>query len=93
MSTVIPPELEAFVESEIASGKYRSREEVLTEALRLLREREGKLERLRTDLQAGLNELEAGEMIEISDEQEQRQFFEAIQRRGNERLALKKRTS
>lgn len=90
MATTIPPELEAFVEREVASGKFRSRDEAISEGLRLLKEREEKLDLLRNDIQAGLDQLDHGQAISINDAAEHRKFFDDIQRRGLERLAAKK---
>ncbi len=36
MTVVIPPEFQQFVWQEVAGGKYRSEEEVLSASLRLL---------------------------------------------------------
>lgn len=60
MATAIPSEFAQFVKDEIASGKYRSAEEVLNEALRLLQTRERKLRALQTDIQVGLEQLDRG---------------------------------
>ena len=79
MSTAIPPELENFVEHEIASGKYDSRDEVISEGLRLLREH--KLFQLRKEIDAGLDQIEQGEVISIGNETEHRDFFEKIKSR------------
>lgn len=48
MSAAIPPELEEFVDEELAKGRYRTRDEVISDGLRLLRER--KLYELRRDM-------------------------------------------
>jgi putative addiction module CopG family antidote len=76
--------LETFVQHEVASGNYPSPEEVVSEGLRLLRER--KLYELRRDIDAGFAQIERGESIEIKDDQALREFFEDIKRRGRERL-------
>ncbi len=39
----LPTDLEAFVQQEVADGKYRSTEEVICAGLRLLRDREDEL--------------------------------------------------
>jgi antitoxin ParD1/3/4 len=41
----LTPELEALVDSKVASGRYRSASEVVRAALRLLDERERRIER------------------------------------------------
>ena len=89
MSTAIPSDLNQFVEREVASGKYRSREEVISEGLRLLRERERKLEALRTDIQVGLDQIAKGDVIAISGDEERLAFVEGIKTRGRERLKEK----
>ena len=54
MSVAFPPEIENFVEQEIASGSYGSREELIVTAVELLRRRQSDLEHLREDIAAGL---------------------------------------
>ena len=63
MPDLIPEELQAFIEREIGSGKYRNEEEVVSAALRLLQERERKLESLQADLLEGVSELDRGERL------------------------------
>jgi antitoxin ParD1/3/4 len=84
MSSPLPPELQHFVDRELASGKYRSADEVICEGLRLLRER--RLYEVRKEIDAGLRQLERGEGTEIEDERALAAFFEDIKRRGRERL-------
>ena len=76
MSTAIPPELEEFVDHEIASGKYHSRDEVISEGLRLLKEH--KLFQLRKEIDAGLDQIEQDEVISIANETEHLAFFEKL---------------
>lgn len=64
----IPSELEQFVDQEVASGKYRSADEVVSQSLRLLQERERKLEALKADIQVGLDELDRGEGLPLDVE-------------------------
>ena len=79
MSVTIPAEFESFVERAVASGRYRSEEEVFANALRLLSERERQWLALRDDIQAGLDDIECDE-VDLLD-------VEDIKRRGRERLA------
>lgn len=45
----------AFIEAEVAAGRYRSASEVVRSALRLLEDRETQLRALRESLEAGEN--------------------------------------
>jgi antitoxin ParD1/3/4 len=85
ISTTISPEFEQFVRREVASGKYGSTEEVVSEGLRLLRQQE--LDALRREIDVGLADVEHGEVIEIDDDQSSTAFFEDVKLRGRERLA------
>jgi len=84
MSSSLPPDLEDFVRHEVATGNYPSPEEVISDGLRLLRER--KLYELRRDIDAGLSQIGRGEGIELNDDEALCEFFEDIKRRGRERL-------
>jgi antitoxin ParD1/3/4 len=50
---------EAFIEDQIAQGKYQSSADVIEDALGLLQEREAELEQLSRALQEGLDSGEA----------------------------------
>ena len=64
MNVSLPPELEAFIQERVRSGRYTSASEVVREALRLLEDhdelRRGRLAELRTQVAAGLDALEQG---------------------------------
>lgn len=68
MTVSLTPELEAFVASRIASGKFISASEVVREGLRLLEEREARREaelaRMRQDVEVGLAQARAGELFD-----------------------------
>ena len=86
MNVSLTPELERFVRDKVESGKYNSASELVRESLRLLDERDQmyqiKLERLRADIQVGLDDIDAGRVVP----------FDAadIIKRGRERLAARK---
>ena len=61
MSMSLPQDLQQFVQQEIASGRYRSEEDLVCEGLRLLRERERRLQALREDIKPALEQLDRGE--------------------------------
>jgi antitoxin ParD1/3/4 len=68
MTVSLTPELEAFIASRVESGKFLSASEVVREGLRLLEEREerrgAELDRLRRDIQVGLEQARAGELVD-----------------------------
>lgn len=64
----LTPELDAFLQSRVKSGRYQTTSEVVREALRLLerqeQERDGALRQLRTKLGKGADEAERGELLD-----------------------------
>jgi antitoxin ParD1/3/4 len=64
MPEAISPDLEQFLQTEIASGRYQSREAVIAEGLRLLqRDREEAIEGIRL----GLADVAAGRVQPLAD--------------------------
>lgn len=84
----LPPELEAFIQSEVASGKYATADEAVSEAVRLLQEREQHLACLKSDLDKGLTAFEKGEVVVIRTEGDRQALIDDISRRGRERLQI-----
>ncbi len=71
----ITPELDAFLQNRVKSGRYQTTSEVVREALRLLerheREREEAFLQLKAKLERGASQAEHGELIdgdEVFDE-------------------------
>ena len=68
MNISLTPELESFVDSRVASGRYQSASEVVRAALRLLeteeREREAALAEVRQKIQLGLDQIQRGEVFD-----------------------------
>lgn len=68
MPIALPPELEKFVQSQVASGKYSSIEAVFLAGIQLLEEREriyqGRFEELRREVLVGVEESERGELLD-----------------------------
>lgn len=64
MNVSLTPELERLVEEKVESGEYKSASEVVRHALRLLSrddaEHKAKLEALRSEIQKGIDSLNAG---------------------------------
>ena len=75
MSVQIAPQIEAMIQERVDAGRYPDADAVLLEALRLFDERERALQDLRAKLQVGLDQIERGETIEVTDE-----FWDRIDR-------------
>jgi antitoxin ParD1/3/4 len=67
LNVSLTPELEQFVSSRVASGRYTSASEVVRQGLRLLQEqevdRQATLERLRNQINLGLDQARRGELM------------------------------
>lgn len=65
MSISLAPELEGFINQQVASGLYNSANEMIQEALKLLKERDEekkrRLEELRAEINKGLASLDRGD--------------------------------
>ncbi len=76
MNVTLTPELEALVERKLGEGGYRDASEVIQEALQLLAERDA-YDRLRAELQIGLDQIRRGETVEYTPELMERLMREA----------------
>ncbi len=80
---------DAFVASEIESGRYSNASEVLRAGLRMLEQRtqedQQKLDRLRTLAAEGFAQLDQGLGISVSNEEELTAFMDKIRRAVKER--------
>lgn len=67
MTLVLTPELDEFIQSQIANGKYTSKNEIII-AVQLLAERErlyqGRFEQLKQEIAIGVEEANRGELID-----------------------------
>ncbi len=79
MTETFPPDLRQFVQHEIANGVYGSEQELLVDAVRLLREQHSRLAGLREEIQARLDALERGAGIELEDDEDLRRFLHEIE--------------
>lgn len=68
MNVSLTPELEQFIQTEIASGKYTSAEEVIAAGIKLLEEREriykGRFEELKKEIMIGIEQLDHGQRLD-----------------------------
>ena len=79
ITVTLPPELEAFVQERVASGRFATPGEAVREGLRLLEEREQEREavltELRQEIEIGVEQAKAGKLSDGSV------FFEQLRRR------------
>ena len=85
MSYPLPPELQRLLHETLAAGGYRSEDEMLLEAVRLLRNRDADLEEFKRNLKTRLYRLDRGEGIELDSDEALQAFFDDIQARGKQR--------
>ena len=64
MNIVLKPEYEEFIRSQIQSGKYGSAEEIIGEAIALLRERKQRIEELRQKIAVGTAQIAQGQVTD-----------------------------
>jgi putative addiction module CopG family antidote len=67
MNVELKTKWKKFVESRVATKQYPNAEAVVEEALKLMREEERKRDELRGEIQLGVDQINRGEYIEISD--------------------------
>ncbi|MCC7423603.1 MAG: type II toxin-antitoxin system ParD family antitoxin [Planctomycetaceae bacterium] len=68
MQVVLSEDLERYVESEIAKGKFQSPEDVVSHALNRLKDEDQAYLDLKSEVQRRIALAEAGEVIEFDDE-------------------------
>jgi putative addiction module CopG family antidote len=54
MSITLPPDIEAFVEREVSTGEFASRDELIVAAVELMRRRKTDLAQLRAEIEKGM---------------------------------------
>jgi antitoxin ParD1/3/4 len=86
-SESLPPDLAQFVANQLALGKYGSASDVVCDAVRLMREREERLEALRTEVDRGIAQLESGDFVELDGEEDIDAFFNDVLARADQRNA------
>ena len=87
----ITPELDAFLQSQIQSGRYHTTSEVVREALRLFQrqetERDEAIQQLKAKLRRGAAEAEAGELLDGDS------VFDELRELIEERRSAKKKAA
>jgi antitoxin ParD1/3/4 len=88
MNISLTPELEQFVAGKVTSGMYQTSSEVIREGLRLLKERDHRLQSLRGDIRAGFEAVDRGEFTEY-DESNVHELADRVKARGRKQRAEK----
>jgi antitoxin ParD1/3/4 len=60
----IKPEIEQFIQAQLASGRFASTDDVINEAFKLLQEREQKIEELRQKIAVGTEQIAKGQVTD-----------------------------
>jgi antitoxin ParD1/3/4 len=89
MSVEIPADLQQFVHQVIADGSYKSETDVVSQAIRLLEERQRRVDELRREIQPALDRLDRGGGIEL-DEDGLDAFFEDVKVQSRAELAAER---
>jgi len=88
MNVSLTVELEKAVQARVDSGMYQTASEVVREGLRLLLERDKardlRLDELRAEVRKGVEQLDRGEGIRVTDA---RAHSERVKARGRQRLS------
>jgi len=64
MNILLKPEYEEFIRAQIQSGKYGSVEELIGEAILLLKQREQRIEYLRQKIKVGTAQIAEGQVTD-----------------------------
>ena len=86
MNISLTPELEQLVNDKVKTGLYQTASEVIREGLRLLRERDLRVEALRLNVRAGFEAVERGEFTDY-DESNIKELADRVKARGRKRFA------
>jgi putative addiction module CopG family antidote len=68
MPNTYPPDLEQFVRREIANGDYETENDLVVDALRVLRELKTRHEKLRAELQISIDQADKGAAFPLDTE-------------------------
>ena len=64
MNITLQPEIEQFIQAQIATGRFANAEDVINEAFKLLQEREQRIEELRQKIAVGTEQIAKGQVTD-----------------------------
>jgi antitoxin ParD1/3/4 len=88
MNVSLTPELEQLVSEKVKTGMYQTASEVVRDGLRLLKERDQRLEALRQEVRSGFEAVARGEFTDY-DKSNIKELSDRVKARGIKRLAGK----
>jgi putative addiction module CopG family antidote len=88
----LPADVEEFLHAAVAEGMYPSEQEVVVEAVRLLRDSQGRRQRLRAEIDEALASVDRGEGIEIESDEALAVFFDELEADVNATVAVEKKS-
>jgi putative addiction module CopG family antidote len=89
----LPPELQAFVQAQVAAGNYPSETDVVVSGVRLLRAEQDNYERFRAEVKRRIKSLDAGNYIELNGDEELDRFFDELLDEATRKLPAERHTS
>jgi Arc/MetJ-type ribon-helix-helix transcriptional regulator len=90
MPEPLPLDLEQFVQDQLATGAYPSRDVLLADAIRRLRDIKSRLRRIRESAQRGMDEIDRGDGIQLADDKALAAFLEDIEAEVDGEIAGRK---
>jgi antitoxin ParD1/3/4 len=81
---------EAFIIRSVRNGRFASPDDAVRQAVELLERRESELQGTRVFVQVGIDDLDAGNYEDFTDEN-LRELFDGVESRGRQRLAAERR--
>lgn len=90
MTEVLPPDLQQFVHHQLESGVYRTEEELVVDAVRLLRDSDSHWHSLRDSIQAQAEELARGEGFTLEGDEALAEFLAEIRKEVRSEIASRK---
>ena len=91
ISVSLPADIEQFVHQAVSEGSYPNEEEMVADAIRLLRDSKARHQRLRTEIGQALAGVDRGEGIEIDSDEALKAFFDELETEVHAAVAVEKK--
>ena len=90
ISLSLPADVEQFVHQTVAEGGYANEQEVVTDAIRFLRDSKAQHRQLRKEIGDALAEVDGGLGIEIDSDESLAAFFDELESEVQAEIAAQK---